>query len=273
MKYLIPIAAMIATLLPGSVQAQGITNLTVNGNDVSAEISLAGGIGAEIELEFDQAVGLTTSSIGISAALVNPINTSLLSRLTGGTSISIPTGFPVLLTIEPPSSGALSFSGTYTLELHTTDLSYAADLRLFSGPVGGTLQDVTTTMGAGSYRARTRKGTFSDFLIVIDQRSPATVSGIKLTRIEDFLEDNSSEIDSTVYDTLEDLLADVRDHYDDEDYLDAITDLESFIEEVEDNSGADIPDVWRSARDLDNIAGDLIGYAQTLRFSLLLAAP
>ena len=37
---------------------------------------------------------------------------------------------------------------------------------------------------------------------------------------------------------------------------------------MEDHSGSDIPEVWRAARDLDNVAGYLRAGADTLRFSL-----
>lgn len=272
MKHLLLLTAAAVALLPGTVQAQGITNLTVNGDVVTAQISLPGGIGADLEIDFEDSVGLTASSIGVSAALINPLDSNLLSRIKGGVSTSIPTGFPVMLTVEPPSSGGLSFSGTYTLELHTTNLSYDGDLRMFSGPVGGKLEEVTATMGAGSYRARTRKGTFSDFLIVLDARSPATMVDKKVKRLDKLLDDYGSQITSSVYDTLSDQLDDVKTHVDASQFSDAITDLESFISTVETNAGADIPDVWRSARDLDNVAGELVGAAETLRFSLRLAS-
>jgi hypothetical protein len=41
---------------------------------------------------------------------------------------------------------------------------------------------------------------------------------------------------------------------------------------VKQNSGAAIPDVWRSSRDVVNVAGDLRAGASTLKFSLLFKA-
>jgi hypothetical protein len=48
----------------------------------------------------------------------------------------------------------------------------------------------------------------------------------------------------------------------------AISDLDVFTATVELHSGSDIPDVWRSAHDLVDVAGLLRAGGRTLRFSL-----
>ena len=53
-------------------------------------------------------------------------------------------------------------------------------------------------------------------------------------------------------------------------YTQASDKLNEFKQIVEAARGLDIPDVWRSSRDIDNVAGELMALANTLRFSLRL---
>jgi hypothetical protein len=48
--------------------------------------------------------------------------------------------------------------------------------------------------------------------------------------------------------------------------------IQQFSELVKQNSGSGIPDVWRSTRDVVNVAGELRSGAATLKFSLLFKA-
>jgi hypothetical protein len=52
----------------------------------------------------------------------------------------------------------------------------------------------------------------------------------------------------------------------------AITYLEAFDEKVAAAGGSQLPNVWRSSRDLVNVAGSLRSAAATLRYSLTLAS-
>ncbi len=52
----------------------------------------------------------------------------------------------------------------------------------------------------------------------------------------------------------------------------AIQKIESFESTVEQASSSEIPDVWRSSRDLTNVAGELRAAASTIRFSLVQAS-
>lgn len=247
--------------------AQGIVDLEIDGNEVTASISLLL-FEADLSIEFEDVVGLSASNLGISAQTVSV--TSLLSRLPSLTSLT--SGFPVLLTIEPPSTGGLSFSGVYTLEIHTHDLSFTSGCtyRLFKADNGGTFRDVTTSMGTGSYRVRSQSPSFSEFVIIADIRSLTSVIDQKFDRLDDLLDEYEESMPSSVHSTLSDYFDAAQDAWDEDDAEDAIAELDDFHDEVVDHSGDDISDTWRSSRDLENVAGELRSAALTLRFSLAL---
>ena len=254
-------------LLPLPAAAEGIANVVVEGNELRAEISLPGGIGADLTLSFEQAVGLTEENAGLSAQLVNPLDPDLLSRLL---QASIPTGFPVLLRIEPPAEGGLSFSGVASISLHTHNLDFIplTPLRLFAASHGGRFEDITESVGMGSYRCRGRKGSFSEFLILVDLRPLRLSVREKLERLDDTLEEHAASIPAPVLSELTALAADIRAAYEAGQKKQAIARADQFLDVVRRNSGSGIPDVWRSSGDLANVAGLLRAAGETLRFSL-----
>jgi len=262
--------ALVAILVPAAPAAAGIVDVTIDGDTATAEISLAGGISAELTIAFEDAVGLSEANLGLDAELVSVLDSSLLARLPQ--LASIPAGFPVLVTIEPPSTGGLSFTGLAAIGLYTHDLTYAAGspLRLFSAPVGGAFVDVTDEMSSGSYRVRGGKGDFSEFLIVADVRSVDTVIGEKLDRAEDLLDEHWSALDSTLASQLDSQLSSVRTKWQAGQTSSALAHVENFLDKLEKASASEAPNVWRSARDLDNVAGLLRAAGETLHFSLTL---
>lgn len=253
-----------------SIPLQGITSWTVDGDSVHLTISLPGGLHADLSLVFEDVVGLNLANLGISARLVNPWDLALLSRLQGLLGTSLLSGFPVLVRIEPPAAGGLAFSGIASLELHTNVLHYTpgCPLRLFSAPLGGPFRDITTNMGAGSYRVRGSSGGFSEFLILPDLRPVNQVITGKLDRLEQILDGYEGSMPGSVYDDLEARLADIRADHAQGATGAAIQGVDGFLAVVEQNAGTSLPNVWRSARDVHNVAGYLRGAAMTLRFSL-----
>jgi len=265
-------AALFGLLLLAApaVWAQGIVDPGVTGDTLTAGIELPGGLTADLTIAFEESVGLTPDAAGLSAEVVNLLDPSILSRLPA--SVSIPSAFPVLLKVEPPSTGGLSFSGVASVSLHTHLLPFVANspLRLFKATGGGTFADITEEMGAGSYRARGSSGGFSEFLILVDLRAINTVINGKFNKLEGLLTANQAAIPPAVYSDLSSQLAAARSAYTSGSLVTAISQVESFAATVRAHSGAEIPDVWRSARDLDNVAGTLRAASGTLRFSLLL---
>jgi hypothetical protein len=255
-----------------TVSAQGIGNLTISGKQVTATLDLPG-VSADLTLTFEQSVGLTASNLGLSAQLVDPNDPNLLSRLPSGGLVTVPGAFPVLVHVQPPASGGLSFSGVYTLDLHTPNLEYTTNcpLRLFSAHDGGPFDDISTAMGAGSYRVRGTSGSFSDFVIVADARPLADVVSQKFDDLSGLLSTYSGAISPPVLDDLSNQLQTARAHYQAGDSVDAATAVNGFAATVQSNSGTGIPDVWRASGDLANVSGGLRAAASTLSFSLGLA--
>jgi hypothetical protein len=276
LKRLVVGAVAVASLVLGPAWAAGpgIASIESTTNKVTAKIDLPGNIKADLEITFEQAVGLTVDSIGLSARLVDPSDLALLARLPS--SVTIPAAFPVIFAIEPPSNGPLSFSGIASIDLHTHNLTYlpGTPLRLFVAPNGkGSFCDITASMGLGSYRTGANKGGFSEFLVVADLRAINGVIDEKFKRLQGLLESSSRSIPSAVLPTLLGQLADARNLYYNADNPAGASDkIQLFADTVKQNSGAGIPDVWRSSRDVVNVAGDLRSAASTLKFSLILKA-
>ena len=250
--------------LPAAATTLWLPVLSLTPNSVKVALP-----GTEVSLSFEDVTGLSLMSLGISARLVNPFDPALRARLPAGTGIS---PLPVILRIEPPAWGGLSFRGVADLDIHTNLLSYVpgTPLRIFSAPLGGPFRDTTADMGPGSYRARGTRGGFSEFLIVIDQRPIDQVIQAKLDALDELLEDYEGSMPGSVYDDLESRLEEVRADVALGATQDAIAEVDGFLAEVEQHSGSDIPNVWRAARDRVNVAGYLRSAAMTLRFSLVL---
>src|SRR6185436_9373281 len=144
-------------------------DLVVQSNEVHAGISFPLNVTADLSIAFEQVEGLSAESIGLSADLVSPTDPQLLSRLQNA---SIPGAFPVLIRIQPPAAGGLTFQGVVSIEVHTHLLPFTVNtpLRLFAASEGGRFHDITASVGMGSYRCTGRKGSFSEFLILVDLR-------------------------------------------------------------------------------------------------------
>ena len=262
---LAPILVLIlCTALPAA--GQGIIGTTIDGDSISVTVSLPGGIGADVTLRFEAVSGLSLANLGLSARVANTLDPAFRARLPN----SVLPVLPLLLRIEPPANGSLSFTGVTEIDIHTHNLLFAigTPLRFFSAPLGGKFEDVTAAMGSGSYRAQATKGGFSEFLIVADLRSRGQVIGSKFDRLEQMLNQYEGSMPGSVYDDLEGRLDDARADYAGGSAQAAIAEINGFLDVVKQHSGTDIPNVWRSARDVQNVAGYLRGAALTLRFSL-----
>jgi hypothetical protein len=247
-----------------------ILDLEIDGAEARATIELPGGVAADVVLGFEQVLGLSAEGLGLTADLVS--TTDLLGRLPSGASL--PSAFPLRLSVAPPAGGPLTFTGVTTLELHTHNLSFTAStpLRLFRAPAGGAFVDVTETMGMGSYRVRGSSGGFSEFLVLADTRPVATVVSGKFDRLQALLDANADGLPAALADELDEYLNSSRSAATAGLPLAAIDELDAFVERVRAESGKDIPNLWRSSRDLLNLAGELRAAAATLRFSLNLQA-
>ncbi len=220
---------------------------------------------ADVTLTFDGASGLNAPSLGLTAKLVDPLSAALLVRLPNALLNQIDAAFPLLLTIEPPLTGGLSFR-TVRVEVHTHALSYSAgsSYRLFKAPLGGLFRDITDEIAPGSVRARGTTGGFSQFLVLADLRTTSSVvaSKIALLRLRTLTLPWSERLPFFA------LIDDVEDAVEAEDYAAAIAAVDQIASRADARAGTYLADEWRATRLADNQAGDLIAGAATLRFSI-----
>lgn len=245
--------------------------LTVSGNEAQGTVTLPGDIGLDLTIRFEKVIGLTPSALDASASLVDPLDPALLSRLLALGNLSVPGAFPVLLRIDASESSALSFTGLYTVSLHThnLELNPLIPLSLVKSPDGGAFRDITRSEGIGSYRDDGGGGDFSEFLIAVDLRPIDTVIAGKFDDVQAILTDNAASMPPAVLSALQAQLSQARTLYQSGAIWDAIEAMRDFSNYVKDHSGAEIPDVWRAnCGPVVNVAGLLRSAADTLKFSL-----
>jgi len=258
--------------------AGGVVVTIVDGRKAKADITLpnpgGGNYTAEFEIEFEteNLQNLTVECIGITAdvldaAEITDIQNNRLPR-TNGTQIIDP-AFPVRITVEPPSGCGLAFQNHYDVELDTVDLVFESfsKYRLLKAPIGQDFRYVTGAVTAGSVRARGRAGGFSEFIVIKDN-----------AQVPNYLNDCANEYDQladriahstmspTARHALETDLAVSRAAYDAGNYSEAIARLSNFNAHCVAYGGEALPNRWRSARDLDDVEGDLVGRTDTLTF-------
>jgi len=272
----------LAALLFASIaapMAQAGVVVAASGNTAVADISLsaAGRIyAAQVTINFDSAQNLDPTELNLSAQIVDPLDPGLLSRLPACLvpalgCVAIDPNFPVLISVEPLNLGAgnLSFRNSYTFEVHTANLAYVpySQYRVVKAPVNGMFSDTTDSVQSGSVRARGRGGSFSQFLVVSDARSSLIVETQKNLALQTRI--LVSALTRAVHDDLLGLLGNVTSAVLMHNYTLAIANLDSIVSEIQAHAGVDIANVWNSNHLVANDAGDMLGLAQTLRFTLL----
>lgn len=241
---------------------------TISGNELTARIELPGGLTADLTVTFETAVGLNPAALALSASSIDPTDVAFLDRMPKG--VSLPAGFPVVVRIEPTASSALSFEGVYKLSIYTNNLTLGANspLRLYRAPNGGAFGDMTGFLQAGSVRAGGSGPGFSEFVIAADTRSVDSVIVSKFDAVQAELSANWSSILPSVAADLQQRLNQARNAYAAGSLSAAIDGVSAFGDEVKNQSGAAIPNVWRANGGPVNVAGLLRSGADTLKFSL-----
>jgi hypothetical protein len=259
-----------ATLFATATVATAQTPLvpTISGTTLTAPISLPGGLAADLTITFEQAVGLNSSALALSASVVNPLDPAFGARLPQG--VSLPAGFPVMLRIDPSAGSALSFAGVYKLSLYTHNLTLTPGLplRLFRAPSGGAFQDMTGSLEVGSVRAGGSGPGFSDFLILLDGRTLDGVIAGKFDQIEATLAAHGASMPPAVAADLDSRVDTARGQFHAGQTAAAIGTIAAFLDEVKAKSGASIPDVWQAGGAAVNVAGLLRAGGDTLKYSL-----
>lgn len=254
----------------GPVAAQSLpVQVDVSGNTATVEIGGVGGITqplAELILTFDDANGLSAASLGVSAQLVNIDGPALLARLPDPDLTPLDPALPLLITVEPPATGGLSFNRTVRVEVHTHALPYTAgsSLRLLKAPLNGEFRDITDEIAPGSVRARGTTGGFSQFLVVTDLRETGAIVDRKFDWLRARIEALPVGERAAFLAQLDAAEAAVADG----DYADAIAALDAIRERASARAGHGLTQQWRATRDVENQAGEIIAGAATLKYSV-----
>jgi hypothetical protein len=251
--------------LPASAQSLPVA-VDVAGQTATVRVGPTFAPLARLTLTFDNASGLSASSLGISAHLVNLSDPLLLARLPSGGLAQLDGALPLLLTVEPPVAGGLSFARTVRVEVHTHALAYTAGspYRLFKAPLGGAFVDITDEIAPGSVRARGTTGGFSQFLVLADLRAGRTVVDGKFARLRGVL----ATLSPVERGPLASLLDAAEHAVDNGDFAAATSLLDAFRERVSQRAGSAIAQTWQAGGALANPAGELLAGAATLKFSI-----
>ncbi len=246
--------------------------VTIDGDDARADITLAGPGGpfvAEFILEFRDPVNLSPACLGLSATLLDGAGVAAVNARLPEPGLVVDPAFPVLLSVEPPAGCGLSFRGEYRAVLRTPNLvfSAASPYRLYKGPAGLALGNITADVSEGSVRAGGAGGSFSDFVMVRDdlQDYPAELLAA-YEQLEARLDD--PEIGVAALTTLLNDLAASRAAAAAADYPGAIAALDRLEQRAAAFSDNGVPGRWRALRDLDNIEGDLVSLTGVAKFLL-----
>jgi hypothetical protein len=264
---LVSLFILSAISMPGLGQTALVP--TISGNELTARIDLGGGVAADLTITFESAVGLNANALALTASTVNPKDLSFLSRLPSG--VSVPSGFPVVVKVEPTASSALAFEGVYKLSLHTHNLTLGANspLRLYRAPQGAAFGDMTGSLQSGSVRAGGSGPGFSEFLIAADTQPVDSVITAKFDALANQLSASSGAMSEALAADLAQRLNQARAAYASGALVTAIEGISGFGDEVKKQSGAAIPNVWRANGGPANVAGLLRAGADTLKFSLV----
>ena len=261
------LATVFLALAFGSVAAQPLpVGVTASGNQATVVIGDPAAPLADVTLDFEDASNLSPSALGVSAELVSLADPALLARLPDLSLIQLNGKFPLLLTIEPPALGGLRFRDSGRIEIHTHALEYSlgSSFRLFKAQVGGPFRDITDEIAKGSVRARGTYGGFSQFLVVTDVRSTSSVIATKISGLRDLIAAlplSERGAFTAQLDQAESAIAAA-------DYASALSSIDTIRARAESRGGMFFANEWRATRDADNLAGELIAGAATLRFSV-----
>ena len=268
------LACTLATGLMFAAPAEANTTVTITGpNTARADFALGGTPAAPLYtgtlfLTFDSPIGLTAQNLNITAQIVNPNDPALRARLSGGSAVNVPSNFPVMISVSPPAGSGFEFLNAAQVDLYTTKLSYTANsaYRLYKAPTGGMFFDLTEDVIPGSVRCRTRTGSFSDFIMVTDNRSALQAAEDKYAFLDARVDDD--DIDPTTRATLQLDLDESYEEFLEGDYEDARAELDDLELRIDTAAGITVPNRWRALGDLDNVAGSVEGEAASLDFYL-----
>ena len=111
-------------------------------------------------------------------------------------------------------------------------------------------------------------GQFSDFIILLDNRPSGSVINDKVASLSTIVNGNRNKIAALLEAAIDSGINDVQSALAVNDDDAALAAVDSLISLIDNASGNEIADVWRSSGDVVNVKGLLLTQLQTLRFSL-----
>ena len=245
------------------------TTVTVNGNTLQAKLHVTSQIEVDLTVEFENSIGLSEDNIDITATLVSVNSATVTNRLTSVDISAIPS-FPVIISISPKPSAGFGFEGLASVEIYTKAVDYnvAMPARLFRSHANGDFEDITSMVSAGSIRARGNTGSFSDFMILLDERSDADMLDDTFSQLSQLASQHSGLLSLTLSASLQTGLDTLQSALLVNDYTAALAATESLITLIDSATTDQISNVWRSSNDLVNMQGELLTRLKTLRYSL-----
>jgi hypothetical protein len=252
----------------------GVIVTIIDTDTAKAEITLpnpgGGTFSADLELEFHNPVNLSAACLGISAEVLDAGGIAAVQALLPDpVNQIIDPAFPLLITVEPPVGCGLEFDDEVHVELDTADLVYTgfSPYRLMKAPIGGAFHDITSSVVAGSVRARGSGGSFSQFVMVKDLlQNYALQTQLAYGALDARLAD--AAIGPTGKQTLGTDVAISRAAFDSNDYAQALARLDDLGSHCGALGGVTLPNRWRSARDLNNAEGEIVSLSDHLKFLL-----
>ncbi|MGD9583233.1 MAG: DUF6689 family protein [Lysobacterales bacterium] len=238
-------------------------------------------IGGDFEIEFHHVENLTEAALGISATLLDSpaalaaVNARLPSGVVG---YQLDPAFPILVTIEPPTTLGLAFEDDVDFEFHTDESLVflpGSVYRLMKAPIGGAFRDITSDVLAGSIRTRGSGGRFSEFVIakLVSTRASST----PLANVLGEATLGFADLDARLREPDLSLVARrilgiqlriAHAAFDNGDYPAATAKIGEIEIEAANLRGEAIPNRWRAARDLVNAEGEIQALAAALKHKL-----
>lgn len=263
------IAPLLLTLATAGLSVNGVDRVVVHGNQYIAAISTQpGGYRAVLTLTFESPrAALDAKSLEITATEVDPA--VLRSRLPAG--VFLPARFPVVIQVKP---GTVAFDNGFTVEIATRNLEHRSysPFRLFKAPDGGAFEDITFSLGSGSFRARGSAGSFSELVLAADLRPQKKVIERKYTTIQKLLDENEgTAIAGATYSTLAAQRDASWEAYLADDLPGAVDHAESMLDTIEAQAGRTIEAGYEGGDD-ESLAGVLTGAVSSLKAALDVAA-
>jgi hypothetical protein len=265
------LGVLLFTLLSSSSIAQTVSpsSVSINGNVLKAKLQVTSLIEVDLVVEFEKSIGLSANNIDISASLVD-VNSSSVTNRINVDDIKVIPSFPVVISITPKVNSGFGFEGLASVEIYTKSIDYnvAMPARLFRSHDNGNFEDITSMVSAGSIRARGNTGSFSDFMILLDERSNVDMIEDTFSQLNQLFNQHSDKVLQILGMSIQTSIISLQQALLMSDFATALELTESLISLTESATGDQMSNVWRSSNDVINMQGELLTRLKTLRFSL-----